>query len=426
MIPPRTNVKKATGTLILEDIHRGRNMVGVQKGEITKLLVLKQLPKPVNFSGGMEPLTIGGTFTLAGIVGTVPVEPDGSAYMELPALQSLFFVALDRDDKPVKRMHSFLVMQPGETTSCVGCHEQRTGTPHPINTDLAALRRRPSRVEPIDDVPEVFDFPRDVQPILDKHCVECHNPDRREGKVDLCGDKTTMYTMSYHTMQTRGLVSDGRNQPSGNRPPHSYGSAVSRLMTLVDGSHYDAKLSDHEVKMIRLWIETSATYPGTYASLGCGSYPVHLPRAAMLQRCGSCHVTEVNDRGNQRKQLHFPGGWGRRLGPLSNLSRPEKSYLLRAPLAKEAGGLALCKETVFAGTDDPFYRQILAAIQDAHDRLQQGKRFGMPGFRPNEDYLREMQRFGFLSKDLKGEDPVDCYAVDRAYWDSFNFQPRRQ
>ena len=65
----------------------GRNMAGVKRGEIKKLLVLAQLPKPVNFSGGMEPLTIGGTFTLAQIVGTVPVEPDGSAFMEVPPLQ---------------------------------------------------------------------------------------------------------------------------------------------------------------------------------------------------------------------------------------------------------------------------------------------------------------------------------------------------
>ncbi|MHC4177817.1 MAG: HzsA-related protein, partial [Planctomycetota bacterium] len=363
--------------------------------------------------------------TLAQIVGTVPVEPDGSAHMELPALRSLFFVALDENDRAVKRMHSFVTLQPGETTSCVGCHEQRMGTPHPISTDLAALRRRPSPVEPISDVPQVFDFPRDVQPILDNHCVECHNPDRRDGKVDLTGDKTARYTISYWTMQTRGLVSDGRNQPRGNRPPHSYGSATSRLLTLIDGSHYDAKLSDHEQKMVRLWIETSATYPGTYASLGCGHYPVNLRPAAagMAQRCNSCHVRQTGADRERRVALRFGGGWDNQFEPLMNLSRPEKSYLLRAPLAKEADGLALCKETVFADTDDPLYGQMLAAIRDAHDRLKEGKRFDMPGFRPNEHYIREMQRFGFLPQDLKPDDPIDVYAVDRAYWDSFHYRP---
>jgi hypothetical protein len=228
--------------------------------------------------------------------------------------------------------------------------------------------------------------------------------------------------MAYWTMQTRGLVSDGRNRDHSNYEPYQVGSAASRLMTFLDGSHYDAKLSDHEVKVIRLWIEASATYPGTYASLGCGSYYVGLPWGPIMNRCGSCHVREADDgKGNKRKVPHFPGGWGSQLEPLSNLSRPEKSYLLLAPLAKEAGGLALCKEPVFAGTDDPLYEQILASVRDAHNRLQEGKRFDMPGFRPNEHYVREMQRFGFLPKDLGPDDPVDGYAVDRAYWGSFKY-----
>lgn len=427
VIPARTDLSKATGRLILEDIYHGRNMPGVERGAVKKLLVLQQLPKPVNFSGGMEPLTIGGSFTLAEIVGEVPVEPDGSAHMELPALRSLFFVALDKDDRCVKRMHSFHVLQPGEVTSCVGCHEQRTNAPLPVGKDLMALRRPPSPVEPIADVPSVLDFPRDIQPILDRHCVSCHNPDKREGKVDLTGDKTAMYTMSYWTMQTRGLVVDGRNEPRGNRPPYSYGSATSRLLTLMDGSHYDAKPSDLERKTVRLWIETSATYPGTYASLGCGSYFVGLPIGPMMQRCGACHSGEVKDRqGKKRSTLVINDAWGRHLEPLSNLSRPEKSYMLLAPLAKSAGGLELCEEPVFKDKQDPLYRQILAAIQDGHERLTAGKRFDMPGFRPNEHYLREMQRFGFIPKDLKADDPVDPYKVDRAYWDSFYWRPEER
>ncbi len=426
IIPPRTNLRKPTGRLVLEDIYHGRNMEGVKRGAIKKLLVLQQLPKPVNFSGGMQPLTIGGTFTLAEVVGEVPVEEDGSAYMELPALRSLFFVALDENDVSVKRMHSFHIVQPGETTSCVGCHEQRLRAPLSKTADLMALRRRPSPVQPIGDVPSVLDFTRDIQPILDRHCVECHNPDKREGKVDLAGDKTAMYTVSYWTMQTRGLVVDGRNQPRGNRPPYSYGSATSRLMKLIDGSHYEAKPSELERKTVRLWIETSATYPGTYASLGCGSYPVYVPYGPLMKRCGGCHVQEINDRNGKRKVLAINGGWGRSLEPLSNLSRPEKSYLLRAPLAKKAGGLGLCKEAVFQDTQDPLYQQTLTAIRDAHNRLMQGKRFDMPGFRPNQHYLREMQRFGILPKDLGPEDPVDCYTTDRAYWDSFYWQPRTE
>ena len=129
IIPDRVDTREATGRLVLADIYNGRNMAGVKRGEIKKLLVLETLPMPIHYTGGMEPISYGGTFTLERIVGTVPVEEDGSACFELPALRSFFFVALDENDLSVKRMQSFLTVQPGETTSCVGCHEQRTQAP---------------------------------------------------------------------------------------------------------------------------------------------------------------------------------------------------------------------------------------------------------------------------------------------------------
>ena len=424
IIPSRVDLNVPTGRLFLEDIYHGRNMAGVERGAVKKLLVLQQLPKPVNFSGGMEPLTIGGSFTLAEIVGEAPVEPDGSAYLEVPAMRSLFFVALDKNDLAVKRMHSFVTVQPGETIGCVGCHENRQSAALSSPASLLAMKRPPSPVQPIRDVPSVLDFPRDIQPILDRHCVQCHNADRREAKVDLTGDKTPTYCMSYWTITSRGLISDARNQPYANRAPYTYGSAASRLMKLIDGSHHAAKLSDLERKTVRLWIETSATYPGTYASLASGAYPAHLPYGAMMQRCGECHRgTERDHRGKEFTTLVIGGAHGHYLEPLENISRPEQAYMLLAPLAKEAGGLQLCGKPVFASTSDPLYRDMLAALRDAHDRLMAGKRFDMPGFRPNEHYIREMQRFGILPKSLGPNDPVDCYATDRAYWNSFNYRP---
>lgn len=425
VIAPRIELGRRNGQLILQDIYHGRNMDGVERGSIKRLLILKQLPKPVNFSGGMEPLTIGGSFTLAELVGTVPVEPDGSAYFDVPALQSVFFVALDEQDRPVKRMHSFATVQPGETTACVGCHEPRLQAPHVVPDNLMALRRPPSPVEPIVGVPPVIDFPRDIQPILDRHCVECHNADRLEGGADFTGDRTRQYTMSYWEIHNRNLVSDARNQPQGNYPPYSYGSVASRLMQLTDGSHHDARLSDEQRRLVRLWIETSATYPGTYAALGCGVYYAHLPVNDMNERCGACHMQDFTDHeGKQQKRLTFRGGTSHGWQTVVNLDRPEKSRVLRAPLAKEAGGMGACKETIFTSTDDPLYKKMLAAAQDGHRRLMEGKRFDMPGFRPNEHYTREMQRFGFLPLDLAPDAPVDVYTTDRAYWDSFLHQPK--
>lgn len=424
IIPSRVDLSAPTGRLFLENVYHGRNMAGVERGSVKKLLVLQQLPKPVNFSGGMEPLTIGGSFTLAEVVSEAPVEADGSAFLEVPAMRSLFVVALDKNDMAVKRMHSFVTVQPGETVGCVGCHENRQSAALPVRASLLAMKRPPSPVQPIRDVPSVLDFPRDIQPILDRHCVQCHNSDRREAKVDLSGDKTTMYCISYWTITLRGLISDARNEPFANRAPYSYGSAASRLLKLADGTHHGAKLSDLERKTLRLWIETSATYPGTYASLGCGSYSVHVPYGKMMKRCGECHRGKDRDRrGKEFTTLIMGAVHGHRLEPIENISRPEKSLIIRAPLAKAAGGLQLCGKPVFADTNDPLYREMLGALRNAHDRLMAGKRFDMPGFRPNEHYIREMQRFGILPKNLGPNDPIDVYATDRAYWNSFNHRP---
>jgi len=125
----RTNAREGTGKMMLADVYAGRNMEGIRPGEIAKLLVLETLPKPVNFSGGMDLTSWLGTFTLERVLGTVPVEADGSAFFEVPAGRPVFFVALDANDLSVKRMQSFTNVMPGETLGCVGCHEPRTQAP---------------------------------------------------------------------------------------------------------------------------------------------------------------------------------------------------------------------------------------------------------------------------------------------------------
>ena len=100
--------------MVLADVYHGRNMAGVSRGEIKKLLVLESLPKPVNFSGGQDLTSWLGTFTLERVLGTVPVEADGSAYFEVPAGRQVFFVALDENDLSVKRMQSFAACSPAK------------------------------------------------------------------------------------------------------------------------------------------------------------------------------------------------------------------------------------------------------------------------------------------------------------------------
>lgn len=456
IIPDRVNPAVPTGKLVLADIYEGRNLVGVQRGEIKQLLVLETLPMPIHYTGGMDPLSYGGTFTLERIVGTVPVEADGSAYLELPAQRSFFFVALDQDDLAVKRMQSFLTVQPGETTSCVGCHEQRTRTAAlPSPATALALRRPASHIEPIADVPDVLDFPRDIQPVLDALCVNCHGYEAtaaggpRAGRLILSGERGPMFSHSYYMLTIAGLFSDGRNQPKSSYAPRTLGSSASRLLKLVDGSHYGVRATEHQRKLLRLWIETGAAYPGTYAALGTGmigsyaennqvetdlDWPTTKAGAKVIgERCAGCHEQPArllprslsDERGVSFWQPDMKDprlNTSRHL--VFNLSQPEKSLLLLAPLAKAAGGWGLCQAAgnasaapVFASQDDPGYRALLAMCAAGKARLDAVKRFDMPDFQPRRDWVREMQRYGVLASETPTA-PLDSYAVERKYWES--------
>jgi mono/diheme cytochrome c family protein len=458
IIPDRIDPAAATGRLLLADIYEGRNMQGIKRGEIKKLLVLESLPMPIHYTGGMDPISYGGTFTLERVVGTVPVEEDGSAFVELPALRSFFFVALDEQDLSVKRMQSFLTVQPGETTSCVGCHEQRQRSPKIAfaNPGPRAAQRAPSQVVPIAGCPEVFDFPRDIQPLLDEHCVSCHGYEKqpnggpRAGRLILTGDRGPMFSHSYYMLTVARLFADGRNEPRSNYAPRTLGSGASRIMAFVDGSHYGAKFTPEQRRKLMLWIETGAAYPGTYAALGTGMIGAYAENsqvetdfewpatkqaaAALASRCASCHSDPArllpaalsDERGVSfwRPSMDDPRlNTSRHL--VFNLSRPEKSLLLLAPLAEAAGGWGLCQDpktkskvVIFKDTKDSDYQALLGLCQAGKTRLDQIKRFDMADFAPRPDWVREMERYGILPPQRAGDAKLDVYAVERKYWES--------
>jgi hypothetical protein len=483
IIPVRTDLTDAYGQMVVMDVYVGRNMEGIKRGAIKKLLILENLPKPVNFTGSMDPISFGGSYTLNRVLGTVPVEADGSVSAKVPPLRSLQLVALDENDLSVKRMQSFFTVMPGEVSTCIGCHEDRT-MGQPDHSQLLALQRPPSEIDPIAGAPEVFDYPRDIQPIWDKYCLDCHDASTYAGRVLMTGDRGPMFTHSYFDLSARLQMADGRDLARGNYPPYTVGSYASYLLNKVDGRHYDVRVNDHELRLIKLWIDAAATFPGTYAALGSGmigpyaelqyktkptidylSWPsMKAAKIVLDQRCAGCHEGDrklpSTPRDNMGLRLHHlaygdgkprfwdppwvktygdgslrPGSleWLRAFGDprlrfsrhkIYNLSRPQQSLQLLAPLSKRAGGLGICGN-VLPGTEDEDYQKLLAAIEDAKAYLDGITRFGMPNFRPEPEYVREMIRYGVLPADFDpATDPIDVYETDRRYWASMWHKPK--
>ena len=483
--------ERTTGLMLLADVNHGRNMVGVKAGDVKKLLVLETLPMPIHFTGGMEPISYGGTFTLERILGTVPVEKDGSAYFEVPAMRSVFFVALDEQDMAVKRMQSFTGVQPGEIISCVGCHEHRSQTPRADFHSTLAVRKPAAKIEPIRDVPDVFDFPRDIQPVLNALCTDCHGygiTERggpRAGRLLLTGDRGPLYSHSYYMLTIARLFADGRNQPKSNYEPRSLGSSGSRLLTMLDGSHHGVQADENQKKRLRLWIESAAAYPGTYAALGCGMIGNYAENnqvntgaewlatktasKTIQERCTGCHDQPSRLLPHSLADERGVSFWQPSLDDprlltsrhiVFNLSRPEQSLMLLAPLAKEAGGWGLCRTVpdtpsrpnldgnatavprpqplersatlradlmpaarlgfaVFGSTSDPGYQAILGMVEAGKQFLERDTtRFDRPGFIPRTDWVREMKRYGVLPESVQPWEVSDVYEVERNYWKS--------
>lgn len=459
VVANRTRPEKSTGTMTLMDVRMGRNMDGVAESEIKELLVMESLPKPINFTGGMEPLSYGGTFTLERVLGTVPVEADGSAHFELPAMRSVFLIALDGKGRSVKRMQSFTGVQPGESLSCIGCHEPRTQAPPALSRPAPlAATRPPSIIKPYPHIPDVLDFPRDIQPILDRYCTSCHNTDKADGGIILTGDHGPLYSHSYVSLTISDQFADGRNRPASNHPPRKLGSGSAPLLAKLEGGHYEVKATALEILTTRLWIDSGAPYPGTYAALGSGmiggyennekviandqDWPETRNAAAAIdRRCVSCHqpgsrplprtlsdeigfsfwMPDIRDR-RIRRNRHT----------VFNLTHPEKSLVLLAPLAESAGGHGTCRAdntaagtgAVFTSVDDTDYQAILAMCKAGQRHLAKVGRFDMPGFKPRPEWINEMKRCRILDPNIDpNQQAIDVYATEQKYWKSLHHKP---
>jgi hypothetical protein len=434
ILPDRVDLKTTTGRLVLTDVTHGRNMAGVKPGEIKQLLVLEELPQPYS-NNDRQGLTR--ALTVRRVLGTVPVESDGSAYMEVPAMRSLYFVALDERQRAVKFMQSFVTVMPGETIGCVGCHEYRTESG--LNrSERAAMLRPPSRPQRPEGVPDVFHFPRDIQPILDRHCVTCHGFDSDKppaAGVALSGDRAIgEFTHAYRAMFARRQIAFDSGG-LGNKPPRSLGTGASLLMSKIDGSHHEVKLSPEERRLIHWWVDADAHFAGTAAWNAKDWHPLagELSDASVKsvferRHCSSCHPVGMDDKGHSKFSMTG----------IYDLTRPEKSRVLQAPLARGAGGWDVCKPAIkkasgkapatvdpdappiFANRNDADYQALLAAIRAVQQRLDKRTTPDMPNYRPDAEYVREMKRYGILPPTFDlSKDPIDVFETDRAYWRSF-------
>ena len=268
VVPDRIDPKSKTATVYLADVYAGNGLKGVPRGTIKGLRVY-EYHYTYPGAGGHIHIGIDGPWDVHRILGTTDMQEDGSAAFEIPANTPVAVQTLDEQGQAVQLMRSWFVGMPGETVSCVGCHEsQNTGPPPRGNM---AMRRGAAPLKPWYGPPRGFSFAREVQPVLDKYCVGCHDGRPAGGGIALnlrgdqplvnaCGNDFDAAYMALHRYVRRpGNESDYRLLN-----PYDYHVSTSWLVQMLAKGHYGVQLDREAWDRLTTWIDLNVPDHGTW------------------------------------------------------------------------------------------------------------------------------------------------------------------
>jgi hypothetical protein len=240
--------------------------------EGTRIKALRVLPMTV--PSGAPPHETGLRVASAGdsvvpvrhVLGTVPVEEDGSAHLVVPANRELFFQALDERGLAVQSMRSATALRAGEHLTCQGCHAPAQRAPRLPATMPLAMRRPPSRLQPDVDGSNPFSYPRLVQPVLDRNCVACHADNHGQAPNLAREPLQRKWYASYASLTPRfGFFDYG---DSYRTTPGRFGARASKLLELLDQGHHGVKLTEDDFHRLTLWLDCSSMFYGVYEKEG--------------------------------------------------------------------------------------------------------------------------------------------------------------
>lgn len=266
VVPDRVHLDRSDATVYLTDVYRGEGLKGVPRGAIKSLRVYEfyyTYPQ----MGGHVNIGVEGPWDVHRILGTVPVHEDGSAYFKIPANIPIAVQPLDAEGRAVQIMRSWFVGMPGEAVSCVGCHEKQNMTP-PSVSPMAALHA-PEEITPWKGPARGFSFKRDVQPVLDRHCVGCHDgADRPDGAIrpdftrkekNGWGNFTPSYLALHPFVRRPGPESDYHVQK-----PAEFSATTSELIQMLEKGHHGVQLDHDAWDRLYTWIDLNVPDHGTW------------------------------------------------------------------------------------------------------------------------------------------------------------------
>jgi mono/diheme cytochrome c family protein len=247
------------GRFLVQDVREG--LPPRWGAEVRRLRILAALPKTQPHMN-TPPLGILREDIGRFVLGTVPVAEDGSAYFRVPSGVPLYFQALDARGRAVQTMRTLTYLQPGETLSCVGCHESRDRTPGASRPPLAASGP-PSKIAAGPEGSWPLDFAALVQPVLDKHCVSCHRPGADGAAFDLTAEKSydTWLAQASGALREQVLTPYRQGYSTAGMTP----SLDSPVLALLDAGHHDVRLDADDYDRLVTWLDAGGPRQGSFS-----------------------------------------------------------------------------------------------------------------------------------------------------------------
>lgn len=396
IVSERRNYNDDAGTFFVQDVYKGTHMKGVERGSVAYIRVIESVPKLYYtpsadwVAQGQEfPAVNWHSFEVKRVLGDAPVYEDGSAYFEVPQDAFVYFQLISEDGRMIQSMRSGTLVQSGEKTGCVGCHENAATAPL-----SASMYQTPVALEKsftvvdgvgvnVPDKPERYDwmpegnlnYLTDIQPIFTNNCISCHGYDNPAASLTLVPDKTLVFNASYVDLwRTRS----GRSGYYGNllnvvggagtefTNAKAWGSYVSPLIKKLTDKNdaHSTYLTDSELRAIQMWVDANAPYYGDFST----NYPSNLG--------GRCPLTPSELA--SLPGLIYTNAFSSTGAASIYFDNPELSpYLKKFPAGSDA------------------YKKALAIIELGKKRLEENPDVDMEGYQMNETDLWRLKKFEY-------------------------------
>ena len=261
IIPDRVNLKDKESTVFIQDIYEGEGLRGVPRGTVKELRIHAYEYAYISSPSDHYAQGIQSGWDIKRLMGTVPVEDDGSVIFKIPANTPISIQPLDEDGAAVQWMRSWFTAMPGEIVSCVGCHEDQNRIAIPKR--VIASRKAPVELKKPEGGVRSFTFDLEVQPVLDRACIVCHTGegrafDLRGGEKDRRG-YSTAYLNLHPYVHRQGPEAD-----MVVLQPYEYHANTSELTRLLKKGHFNVQLTDGEWRKLYNWIDYNVPDKGTF------------------------------------------------------------------------------------------------------------------------------------------------------------------